>query len=112
MLSRRPELCVYVRTLIVRPNYTIVCWPRAEGPVVESKIASMVEALADGLKNLEKFVWGGVELPPDKLWLTLRRTYVNNLHIQTVPQRNRLQVSATEASFFVRGIDYSSRVRG
>ncbi|KAJ7839191.1 hypothetical protein B0H13DRAFT_2677259 [Mycena leptocephala] len=85
MLSRRPELCVYVRTLIVRPNYTIVCWPRAEGPVVESKIASMVEALADGLKNLEKFVWGGVELPPDKLWITLRRT---------CPQLKRVSSSA------------------
>jgi hypothetical protein len=45
----------------------------------------MIEELADGLKNLEKFVWGGVELPPDTLWITLRRAYVNALHTQYVP---------------------------
>ncbi|KAJ6534223.1 hypothetical protein B0H19DRAFT_1271946 [Mycena capillaripes] len=72
MLFKRPELCVYVRTLIVKPNYAIACWPRTEGPLCEIKVAAMITALADKLNNLEKFAWGGLELPPNALWSTLR----------------------------------------
>ncbi|KAF8163906.1 hypothetical protein K438DRAFT_1775809 [Mycena galopus ATCC 62051] len=73
MLRKHPDLCVYIRTLILRPNYAVMCWPRTDGPLCETRFASMIEELADRLENLEKFVWGGTELPPDKLWATLRR---------------------------------------
>ncbi|KAJ7438282.1 hypothetical protein B0H11DRAFT_1752929 [Mycena galericulata] len=72
MLSKHPELCVYVRTLVVRPNYPIVCWPRTEGPVSETNLALTIEQLAQNLRNLQKFEWGGRQLPPDSLWTTLR----------------------------------------
>jgi hypothetical protein len=44
-----------------------------DGPINEGEVAAMIEGLADELGNLEKFVWGGSELPPDALWVTLRR---------------------------------------
>ncbi|KAJ7690197.1 hypothetical protein B0H17DRAFT_593437 [Mycena rosella] len=72
MLAAHPELCAYVRTLTVRPNYAIVCWPRSDRPVNESTIAAMIEGLADKLVNLVKFTWGGVDLPPDSLWRAIR----------------------------------------
>lgn len=73
MLHKRPELCVYIHSLTVRPNCGIICWPRMDGPINEGEVAAMIEGLADELGNLEKFVWGGSELPPDALWVTLRR---------------------------------------
>ncbi|KAJ7144126.1 hypothetical protein C8R44DRAFT_865113 [Mycena epipterygia] len=72
MLSRHPELCPYIRILTVRPNHAIVCWPRTDGPVSESKVAFMIEQLAENLKNLKRFEWGGSQLPPDTLWKALR----------------------------------------
>ncbi|KAJ6467884.1 hypothetical protein C8R45DRAFT_475447 [Mycena sanguinolenta] len=73
MLRKHPELCVYIRSLIVRPNFALMCWPRTDGPISESNVASMIEELTDNLENLEKFEWGGRELPSNQLCITLRR---------------------------------------
>ncbi|KAJ7731560.1 hypothetical protein DFH07DRAFT_894668 [Mycena maculata] len=72
MLSNHLGLCIYVRSLILRPNYPIACWPRPYGPVSETDLAQAVERLLPHLKNLQKFEWGGAQLPPDSLWVTLR----------------------------------------
>lgn len=77
MLRKHPELCGYIRTLIVRPNYALACWPRTDGPISEMKVASIIRRLAGRLKNLKKFVWGGNEHPPEELWDTLRRMCVD-----------------------------------
>ncbi|KAJ7255018.1 hypothetical protein B0H12DRAFT_1114501 [Mycena haematopus] len=73
MLRKHPELCVYIRTLIVRPNCPVTCWPRTDAPISERKVAAMIKDLVDGLVNLEKLDWGGVDLLPNKLCIALRR---------------------------------------
>ncbi|KAF7378265.1 hypothetical protein MSAN_00251900 [Mycena sanguinolenta] len=73
MLRKRPELCMYIRSLIVRPNCAVICWPRTDGPVNETDVASIIEELADNLTNLEKFEWSGLELPSNQLCVALRR---------------------------------------
>ncbi|KAJ7461140.1 hypothetical protein FB451DRAFT_1269070 [Mycena latifolia] len=89
MLSEHPELCAYIRTLTVRPNYAIVCWPRSDGPISESKVVLLTEGLAEKLKNLERFTWGGSDLPPDSLWLALRNACPNlNKIYSTVGSRH------------------------
>ncbi|KAJ7255010.1 hypothetical protein B0H12DRAFT_546196 [Mycena haematopus] len=73
MLRKHPELCVYIRTLILRPNCAVTCWPRTDAPVCETKVASLIEDLVDDLGNLEKLEWGGADLPPNELCIALRR---------------------------------------
>ncbi|KAJ7032192.1 hypothetical protein C8F04DRAFT_1396781 [Mycena alexandri] len=74
MLHRRPHLCIYIHDLIVRPNHWPVCWPRTDALINETKAAFMIQQLAGDLKHLEKFVWGGNDLPSDYLWIALRRS--------------------------------------
>ncbi|KAJ7141679.1 hypothetical protein C8R43DRAFT_892614 [Mycena crocata] len=71
-LLQHPELCIYVRSLTVRPNYAVVSWPRLDEPVQEIQVVLAIERLATKLKNLNEFVWGGSLPPPDCLWRTLR----------------------------------------
>ncbi|KAJ7779788.1 hypothetical protein B0H16DRAFT_1499868 [Mycena metata] len=73
MLHRRPHLCIYIRALIVRPNHWPGFWPRADPFIDETKVAFMIQQLVGDLRHLEKFVWGGNDLPCDYLWIALRR---------------------------------------
>ena len=76
MLAQHSNLCKYIHTLTVRPNYAIVCWPRKEARMSECLVASRVKTVAHNLCNLKKFEWGGTGSPPDDFWLTLRQLYV------------------------------------
>ncbi|KAJ7100949.1 hypothetical protein B0H15DRAFT_465357 [Mycena belliarum] len=90
-LSAHPELCTYIRTLVIRPNYTIVCWPRTDGPIDESEIAQMIEGLVDKLEGLNKLTWCGVALPPDGLWVALRNGCPNLKKIDLTAGSRHLQ---------------------
>ncbi|KAJ7289756.1 hypothetical protein C8J57DRAFT_1278375, partial [Mycena rebaudengoi] len=71
MLTLRPELCVYIQKLAVRPNYYLA-WPRIDDPLNESWVARMIYRLADKLTRLQTFDWDGLEMPMDDLWRSLR----------------------------------------
>ncbi|KAJ7189657.1 hypothetical protein GGX14DRAFT_529538 [Mycena pura] len=73
MLAQHSNLCKYIHTLTVRPNYAIVCWPRKEARMSECLVASRVKTVAHSLCNLKKFEWGGTGSPPKDFWLTLRQ---------------------------------------
>ncbi|KAF8872955.1 hypothetical protein BD779DRAFT_1679476 [Infundibulicybe gibba] len=73
MLSTRPEICVHIRKLALRPNYYLA-WPKADEPLDEGRVVARVEKLAPSLVSLHTFDWDGLEMPADHLWETLRKS--------------------------------------
>lgn len=70
--DKRPEVTRHIRKLAIRPNHPV--WDTHEKLLDESWVAQMISqiALADNLRALQKFVWDGLEMPPDYLWWVLR----------------------------------------
>ncbi|KAJ7171406.1 hypothetical protein C8R46DRAFT_1262862 [Mycena filopes] len=91
MLRRHPQLCVFIRTLVVRPNSKTACWPRTDGPINETRVAFSIQELAGNLRHLEEFVWGGEDLPSDYLWLNLRRSCPKLRKISTTTESMDLE---------------------
>ncbi|GLB40830.1 hypothetical protein LshimejAT787_0900450 [Lyophyllum shimeji] len=72
MLAKRPDICVHIRKLTVRPNYYL-SWPKPDEPLEESWVEYMIGQIAGNLTSLHTFDWDGLELPSDRMWGTLRR---------------------------------------
>ncbi|KAF8066514.1 hypothetical protein FPV67DRAFT_1416763 [Lyophyllum atratum] len=71
MLAKRPDICVHIRKLTVRPNYYL-SWPKPDEPLEESWVAFMISEIAENLTSLHTFDWDGLEVPSDRMWKTLR----------------------------------------
>ncbi|KAJ7488490.1 hypothetical protein B0H11DRAFT_2278490 [Mycena galericulata] len=73
MLASRPDLCAHITKLVVRPN-CYLAWPTADTPLDESWVADTVALIAPKLTRLRTFDWGGLEMPRDEMWFTLRNS--------------------------------------
>ena len=73
-LSKQPENAGYVRRLVVRPN--CIEWTLPGEEVSEDLFAGLICSIAPTLRYLEAFVWDGLEMPRDDLWLALRTSCV------------------------------------
>ncbi|KAF7340585.1 F-box domain-containing protein [Mycena sanguinolenta] len=73
MLSTRQHLCSRIHKLAVRPNYYLA-WPTRDKLLSDDWVAKMITALAKSLTNLRAFDWDGLEMPPNRLWRTLRNS--------------------------------------
>lgn len=80
MFARRPELCAHIRTLEVDLFYEALR-PELQEEVDIDTIAASIEKVSAGLLNLQTFEWSGEQLPPDHLFLTLRKTYANSISV-------------------------------
>ncbi|KAF7340385.1 hypothetical protein MVEN_01958000 [Mycena venus] len=83
LFARRPELCVHVRTLRIDLFYEALRPERWQEEVDIDHIAALIENASKHLSNLHTFDWSGRRLPPDHLFLTLRKTCpkLKNLHL-------------------------------
>ncbi|KAF9077745.1 hypothetical protein BDP27DRAFT_1311609 [Rhodocollybia butyracea] len=71
MLVEHPEISSKIRKLAVRPNYYLA-WPKANERLEEAWVVDMLLKAADNLPLLHTFDWDGLEMPQDRLWVTLR----------------------------------------
>jgi hypothetical protein len=71
-LSRQPSLALLVRRLVVRINNPE--WTDPGDAIDEDIIASLIGQIASAgnFKSLSSFEWDGLEMPHDRLWLSLR----------------------------------------
>jgi hypothetical protein len=72
VLAKRPSLVRHIRKLSVRPNNPE--WTLPEDPVNEIAISDFISRMAPYLTSLHTFVWDGLEMPDDGLWLKLRKS--------------------------------------
>lgn len=93
MLSNHPEICMYVRSLSVRPNYYLA-WPKPDEALDEEWVAATISRMAKHFTLLDTFDWDGLEAPPDTMWNSLRRWYVRPLFLH-VRNLNKKQVPET-----------------
>lgn len=72
--ERTPELAGYVKALTVRPNSQDWAAPAEAEALNESWMAAMIGKIASAghFAALHTFIWEGVSVPEDSLWLTLR----------------------------------------
>lgn len=84
-LTQRSDLTRHIKKLIVRPNHPPGWANRTDKSIDESWVSSMIEeiALHDNLMALNTFLWDGLEMPNDSLWLTLRTRCPNLSHVGT-----------------------------
>ena len=75
MLSTRPDICGYIRKLVVRPNYYL-SWPRRDSHLDEEWVVDMIERIAPSLVLLNSFDWDGLEVPGDMMWDALNKRSV------------------------------------
>ncbi|KAJ8503363.1 hypothetical protein ONZ45_g10922 [Pleurotus djamor] len=73
-LAREPDVAMFVKKLIIRPNHR--AWESTvhQEEQNESWIADLVTIIAaqGKFQQLKAFHWDGMEVPKDKLWVTLR----------------------------------------
>ncbi|KAJ7591728.1 hypothetical protein C8J56DRAFT_931645 [Mycena floridula] len=70
-LIAHPHIARYIRSLSLSPNYLKI-YHSPKSLQNEIEVAQAVELLAPNLHSLEKFIWDGLGMPADSLWLTLR----------------------------------------
>lgn len=75
MLTKRRDICRYIRKLALRPNYYLA-WPKPDEDLDEHWVVDRIEEIAEDLKVMHTFDWDGLELPKDSLWRCLRHKYV------------------------------------
>ncbi|KAJ3996911.1 hypothetical protein F5050DRAFT_1807294 [Lentinula boryana] len=73
MLYEQPNICRYIRKLAVRPNYYLA-WPKANERLDEDWVVYMLLEIAKNMPLLHTFDWDGLEMPVDRLWITLRHS--------------------------------------
>lgn len=83
MLVKRPDICMHIRKLALRPNYYLA-WPKPDEPLEEDWVADKIEEMAGSLTMVDTFDWDGLEVPKDSLWSTLRNSYARLLLSMTV----------------------------
>ncbi|KAJ7121008.1 hypothetical protein C8R44DRAFT_623441 [Mycena epipterygia] len=81
VLAKRPGVSRHIRKLAVRPNNAE--WTLPEDPVNEVVISNLISRMAVHLASLHTFVWDGLEMPEDQLWLRLRKSCPHLVNIGT-----------------------------
>ncbi|KAJ6591251.1 hypothetical protein DFH09DRAFT_1420316 [Mycena vulgaris] len=81
VLAKRPGVARHIRKLAVRPNNAE--WTLPEDPIDEVAICELVSRIAPHLTSLHTFVWDGLELPDDKVWMKLRKSCPRLINIGT-----------------------------
>jgi len=81
VLAKRPGVTRHIRKLAVRPNNAE--WTLPEDVVNEVVISNLVSRMAVHLTSLHTFVWDGLEMPEDQLWLRLRKSCPHLVNIGT-----------------------------
>ncbi|KAF7428976.1 hypothetical protein PC9H_008213 [Pleurotus ostreatus] len=73
-LAREPDVAIFVKSLVVRPNHRIWDSNAHQEEQDEAWIADLVSLIAaqGKFRLLESFHWDGMEVPKDRLWLKLR----------------------------------------
>ncbi|KAL0062561.1 hypothetical protein AAF712_010600 [Marasmius tenuissimus] len=71
-LIARPYLSRFVREIVLVPS-NVKQGAMQKSVAGEVELARAVELLAPNLTSLEKFIWDGLEVPDDNLWLALQR---------------------------------------
>ncbi|KAG6887974.1 hypothetical protein C0992_010035 [Termitomyces sp. T32_za158] len=71
--SHSPKITHYIRVLTVRPN-NVERTPQGDY-LDEDFVAGLIMNMAIRMPLLRSFHWDGLEMPDDKLWLTLRQLY-------------------------------------
>ncbi|KAJ7768719.1 hypothetical protein DFH07DRAFT_915432 [Mycena maculata] len=80
-LAKRPAIARHIRTLAVRPNNAE--WTLPEDPINEVAISDLISRLAAHLTALHTFIWDGLEMPEDQMWLKLRKSCPHLVNIGT-----------------------------
>lgn len=75
LLVQRPDITRFIRKLVVRPN--LFEWAIPEEQLSEFWVSGLIERMAPNLPLLHTFIWDGIEMPSDKIWTTLRLSYVD-----------------------------------
>lgn len=81
-LTKYRDHARHIRRLVVAPNN--MAWTPPGEEIDEGVIAKLLTALVPHLRSLESFVWAGWEMPPDELWLALRKFCPNLRGVSTV----------------------------
>ncbi|KAG5648923.1 hypothetical protein DXG03_000272 [Asterophora parasitica] len=71
-LLERPDLALYIKKIILRPNPLMSSFCLDE----EMHVSDAFERLIPKLSGLETFIWDGLEPPEENLWTGLRTQYV------------------------------------
>ncbi|KAF8881609.1 hypothetical protein BD779DRAFT_1004340 [Infundibulicybe gibba] len=94
-LIRNPHLARTIRKMTLRPAFLIQ--PTPEGLAAEQSLCRTLEILVPNLVSLETFVWEGLKMPNESIWLGLRYSCPDLKHIassfgvQEIPEHSQVR---------------------
>ncbi|KAJ7173095.1 hypothetical protein C8R43DRAFT_680726 [Mycena crocata] len=100
VLAKRPGVTRHIRKLAVRPNNAE--WTLPEEPIDEVAISELISRMAPQLTSLHTFIWDGLEMPEDQLWLKLRKSCPHLVNVGTTV--GEYPVENTSHLFAFRGL--------
>ncbi|KAJ6622768.1 hypothetical protein B0H10DRAFT_2012805 [Mycena sp. CBHHK59/15] len=72
VMAKHPGVVQHIKKLAVRPNNTE--WTIPEDPINEVAVSDLLSRISVHLTSLHTFIWDGLEMPEDQLWLKLRKS--------------------------------------